>query len=226
MDHSTQAYGAVAGELILNSCVSAMVSVAAVVFAMTTRDLGGPVLVLAHVVLWSSAAYVVLVVAAIVSGARLIEALVGRLAAMPIVGRRIAANPERVRQVEDAIRHAFLERRALLAQVLPLEVLAQTILVFEIYWTLRSMSVAVSGGTALILEALTKAANVIQFVGVTEAGYAVLFGWLGMSAAAGLTLSLVKLLRSLTASAIGLSVLRQFDRAALTTPAAQASGPS
>jgi hypothetical protein len=114
--------------------------------------------------------------------------------------------------------HALIDRPATLVQVLLLEILAQSILVFEIYWTIQSMGVAVSASTALLVEALTKAANVVQFFGVTEAGYAVVFNWLGLTAAVGFTLSVVKLLRSLTASALGLGLLMQIDRRMRSRP--------
>src|SRR5262249_26056942 len=113
----------------------------------------------------------------------------------------------RVRAMEDAMIHALTGRGWILAWILCLELVAQLILIGELYWTIRSMGVAISPLGAVFVEGLSKGANVVQLVGVTEASYAVLFKWLGLTAAVGFTLSLVKTVRSLVAAAIGLTLL-------------------
>ena len=144
---------------------------------------------------------------AIASRVYIIGAVARALGRLPFLGPRLRTDPVRVRHLEDAVIRALTHRPAALAQVLLLEGIAQTILVFEMYWTIRSMGVDVNLGTALFVEVLTKAANVVQFIGVTEGAYAVVFNWLGMTAAVGFTLSVVKLLRSLTAAGLGLAAL-------------------
>jgi hypothetical protein len=213
--HGAHAYGAAVSELIANSCMSALVSVGAIAFAWATRDLHGQVYVLSVVVFWSSLVYVTAIVVALALRVRLIGPLLRLASRLPGVGKRLKANPRKVEQMEDAIIHILRDRPATLGQILVLEVLAQSILVFEIYWTIRSMGPVISIGTALLIEALSKAPNVIQFVGITEAGYAVVFNWLGMTAAVGFTLSIVRLLRSVTASALGLGFLHGLDRSLL-----------
>jgi hypothetical protein len=210
--HGAHAYGAAAGELIANSCTSALVTIVAIGFTLRTRALSGQLFALSQVLLWGSITYVVVAVVALAWRVHVIGAILRLARTLPLVGRRLRTDPIQVRQIEDAIMHALIDRPVSLVQVLLLEILAQSILVFEIYWTIQSMGVAVSGSTALLVEALTKAANVIQFFGVTEAGYAVVLNWLGLTAAVGFTLSLVKLLRSLTASALGLGLLARIDR--------------
>jgi len=208
----SRAYAASASELVANSCMSACVTVAVAAYMICAIDLKGPLLVLAHILFWSSLVYVCAAVGAVAARVHVIGAILRGVSTLPFIGRHLATDPLRVRSIEDAIIQALTRRPSALAQVMALEFVAQVILVFEIYWTIRSMGIAVDASHALFVEVVTKAANVIQVIGVTEAGYAVVFNWLGMTATVGFTLSLVKMLRSLTAAGIGLTVLNLLDR--------------
>jgi hypothetical protein len=160
------------------------------------------------VLLWSSLVYAVTTVWALSTRVRLVGLILRGLGALPLVGPRLRTDPARVAAVEDAVIETLALRPAVLAQILPLECVAQAILVSEIYWTIHSMGVPIDAWKAIEVEVLTKAANVVQLVGVTEAGYSIIFSWLGMSAAVGFALSLVKLLRSLAAAGLGLAILK------------------
>jgi hypothetical protein len=101
---------------------------------------------------------------------------------------------------------AFRSRSGRLPELMILECVAQALLLVETYWALTSMGLVTSFVTASLAEILTKLANV-AFVGVTEGAYAFLFHSLGLTAAAGFTLSLVKRLRSLVLAFVGLGSL-------------------
>jgi hypothetical protein len=103
--------------------------------------------------------------------------------------------------MQEAISSALAERTKL-ARIFLLEISAQALLVCEVYWAIRSMGVAIPVRSAPLIEVMTRPLTVVEFVGATEVGFAVLFTWLGMPAAIGFTLSLVKTLRSLTAAGI------------------------
>jgi len=118
-----------------------------------------------------------------------------------------------MREMQLAITSALTDRKGVLARILLLELSAQAILVSEVYWTMRSMGIPLSGPTALFIEVMTRPLTVVELVGATEMGFAVVFTWLGMPAAIGFTLSLVKTLRSLTAAGIGIGLLPHGDRA-------------
>jgi hypothetical protein len=49
---------------------------------------------------------------------------------------------------------------------------------------------------------MTRVVTIVDLAGVTEAGYAIIFTWLGLPAPMGFALSLVKTLRSLAAAGI------------------------
>src|SRR5262249_6494505 len=150
-----------------------------------------PIVVLAHVLLWSSLVYLGAVVSIVASRVRLLTAC-GRLAArLPLVGRRIRIDPLKARYMEREI-GALMERPAALVRVALLEIWAQAFLVCEVYWAIRSMGVAVSISSALLIEVMTRALTIVEFVGATEMAFAIVFTWLGMPAAIGFTLSLIR----------------------------------
>jgi len=201
-------YAAAAGELIANSCTSASVSVVVTGYLLLAGDVHGPIRVVCHVLLWGSLVYVSAAAWALFARVYLISAIVRGVGALPLIGRRLTIDRARVRDVENAIIHALTDRPAALVRILLLECVAQSILISEIYWTIHSMGIPIDPWTAVKVEVLTKASNIVQVIGVMEAGYSVLFTWLGMTAVVGFTLSLVKLLRSLAAAGLGLAILK------------------
>jgi hypothetical protein len=205
-------YTAAAGELLVNSATSAAVNVAVSGWALLRGHLQGPVVALAHVLLWSSLVYFSAVIAIFVSRMRVVEAFVRLASMLPIVGRRFRLDDESVRALRDAIESAPAAQPARLVRILLLEMTAQVLLVCEVYWTIRSLGVAVSGSSALFIEIMTRGLTTVEFVGATEMGFALVFTWLGMPAAIGFTLSLVKTLRSVIAAGIGISVLTVVER--------------
>lgn len=208
--HGVHAYGAAVSEFVANSTASALVTVLVLGFVLRMFELNRQALVLAHVLVWISLAYMIATVVALVGRFYLIGAIVKGVGALPLIGRRLRVDPARVREMEDAIMLVLRDRPTTAATIVLLELTAQTIIVFELYWSLRSMQVGITVGKALLVEALTKLANTIQFVGATEGSYALVFSWLGMTAAVGFTLSLVKRLRSLVVAALGLLALSKF----------------
>src|SRR5262245_31677442 len=67
-------YSAAAGELMVNSATSAGVNVAVAGWVLLTVDLKGPVVVLAHVLLWGSLVYLGVVVGVVLSRLRILGA--------------------------------------------------------------------------------------------------------------------------------------------------------
>jgi hypothetical protein len=207
-----QGYSVAAGELLLNSATSAGVNVVVAGGVLLTGNLKGPVMILTHVLLWGSLVYVAAAVGIAVSRVRILRACARVAARLPVIGRRLQMSHGKMRDMEQAIGSALTERPSTLARILALEISAQAILVCEIYWTLRSMGVAASGRSALFIEVMTRPLTIVEFVGATEVGFAVVFAWLGLPAAIGFTLSLVKTLRSLTTAGIGIGLLSGSDR--------------
>jgi hypothetical protein len=203
---TAHAVGAAASELIANTLASAFVTIAVVVYGLWTHHLHGAISALAQTLLWGSIGYVAVVGIALISRVYVIGAIVRWAGALPLFGRRLRGDPEAVRRMEDSVFHALADRPKAALQIVLLELGAQAILVTEIFWTIRSMGVPVTFRSALLVEVLIKAPNMIQFAGATEGGYALIFIWLGMTPAVGLTLSLVRLLRSLVVCGVGVGL--------------------
>jgi hypothetical protein len=201
------AYAASVSEFLANTTMSSLVTVVVLGFVLSTMTLSRPLTVLAEVLVGISLAFVVVVVIALATRTYLIGAIVARVARLPRIGHRLRVDPVQVRTMEDAIMRVLRDNHATTVQVVLLEIAAQIILVIELYWSIKSMGVPITFGGAAMVEALTKLANVIQFVGATEGGYVVVFTWLGMSGAVGFTLSLVKRVRGLAVAALGLGTL-------------------
>jgi hypothetical protein len=205
-------YSAAAGELMANSAVSAGVNVGVTGCLLLLGHLKGPMVPLAHVLLWGSLVYLGAVVGFAASGGRLVGHVVRATGRLPFAGRWLQVDPVKVRAGEEAIGSILMAQPATIVRILLLELAAQTILVCEVYWAIRSMGVAVSGHSALFIEVMTRAFTIVEFVGATEMGFAVVFVWLGMPAAIGFTLSLVKTLRSLVAAGLVIGVLTAGER--------------
>ena len=198
-------YSAAAGELLANTATGAAVNIAVAGSVLWRAALSGPVVVLAHVLLWGSLVYLSVVVSIVLSRVRLLVAGVSWAARLPVVGARLRLDPARAREMGQAI-GALMERPAELARIVLLELSAQTLLVCEVFWAIRSMGVSVSAGSALLFEVMPRAFTVVEIAGATEMGFAIVFAWLGLPATIGFTLSLVKTLRSLTVGAVAIGL--------------------
>ena len=205
-------YAAAAGEFIVNGCVASVMTIGTILLMSSVWAVNLPIRVLSLVLLCLAIVHVTIVVVALTFRLHAIGAFLRTVGGLPLVGHRLRADQLQVRQVEDEIFRALADRPSTLGLVVCLELLAQALLVLEVFWTLRSMGVDVSMRTALLVHVLGQGVGLVQFVGVTEAGYAVLFNWLGMAAAVGVASSLVKTLRSLATSGLSLVLLTRTER--------------
>jgi hypothetical protein len=206
-------YCAAAGELLANSAASATINIVVAGCSLWTDALKGrAVVVLAHVLLWSSLVYLATVVGIVVSRVRLLGACPRAAASLPVIGCRLRIDSLKTQVLKLAI-GTVIERPAELARVAALELSAQVLLISEVYWAVRSMGVAVSLSSALVMEVLTRPLTIVELMGATEMGFAVVFTWLGIPAAIGFTLSIVKTIGSLTAAAVGIGFARVAARA-------------
>lgn len=132
-----------------------------------------------------------------------------QLARLPRLSKKVAPHLERVRQMEDLLFRLVYDRPVRFWTVVGLELAAHVLLILEVYWVL-----GVLGGLPpliypLLIETASKFIS-LAFVfvpmqlGVAEGAYAFIVSILGLPAAIGVTLSLVRRLRSLLVSVVGL----------------------
>jgi hypothetical protein len=217
------AYAAVIAELAVGSAVSAAVNVIVTGVLLLSDTVSGPLLALTHLLFWGSLVCASVVTAVLTSRFSLLSACSRLARRLPGGGRRLWLATHTVEAMEGAIRAALVGRPAALVRVLALESVGQIILLAEIYWTIASMGANISVRSALVVDVMTRAVNVAPLIGLAEAGYAVLFTWMGMPAAVGFALSLVKTLRSLLAAGITLAALAVASRSTWISASARSA---
>jgi hypothetical protein len=118
-----------------------------------------------------------------------------------------------------ALRDLWLRRRHVIPVIGLLCVAQHLILVYEAQVLLRVLAEATTFGTALAFEAVTKVVNTVGTlvpgrVGISEGGSALLADALGLSASHGLSLALMRRVRALIWTAVGLTLLPMQERRA------------
>jgi hypothetical protein len=131
------------------------------------------------------------------------------------VDRRPAPTTARSRRAADfleAARQLWRDRRGVLPAIVLLCLAQHAILVGEAYLMLGALGGEITLGTALVFEAVTKIVNTAGLlvpgrIGVAEGGSALLADALGFAASHGLSLALMRRVRGLIWSGVGLALL-------------------
>ena len=140
---------------------------------------------------------------------------VARLSArgnMESPSRRMDIVARQVREVENNLYSFYQQRRAAFVFIFMLNIGAHLINVVEVYVILFLMQQQSTLVTGFIVESATKVINMLFFfvptrAGVYESGNALLLQMLGMSAAAGVALAIIRKLRAFVWIGYGLFVL-------------------
>jgi hypothetical protein len=201
----TEAAAATIADFAVHSFMSAALTVAAAVYFLRYVPYSGPIRIAAFILFYGAAGYLVLAAWALHRKLRLARGLQNLLsrAGMPEWSRRL----EGLRLTEDVFFSMVCDRRGTIPKLLLLQSAAHLLLLLETWWAITAMGVDVSFLTSALAETLTKVVNLAFLAGVAEGAYAVLFGALGLAAAAGFTLSLLKRIRSLVFAIAGLASL-------------------
>lgn len=223
-DGGSKAWASVLAEIILNSATSSLFMATALGGALLLVPLPPPVVTLARVLATVSLVYVTLVIGCCVARVRIIGAIVRWLGTVPWLGPRMQVRDETLDSLETGLLEVLSRRPARLSGLILLECLCQALLVAELMLALRFMGLPVTLGTAMIIEGLTKVANLVQLFGATEGGFALVLAWLELGAAAGVTLALIKRVRSAIVAGLGLLLLLPFRRRGSATSADVATG--
>ena len=126
--------------------------------------------------------------------------------------RSASAGGARFARVRDAASALWRDRRQALLPLVLLELAQHALLVLEAYVLLGALGAAPTLRTTFIFEAVTKVVNTAGLLvparlGVSEGGSALLAGALGLAASHGLSLALMRRIRALMWSAVGLALL-------------------
>ncbi len=127
------------------------------------------------------------------------------------LGRLLAGRDEKIRSAEAAVHDFFAARKGALALVLLFELLACLPGIVEAYIILYVTTGAGSWEAALVLESVLRIVNTLFAfiplrVGVDEGGAALVLGALGIGAATGVSLAIIRKIRTLIWVAAGVAV--------------------
>lgn len=203
------AYAGVATEYLLYTTVSAVLAVVAIsqliAHGLGGRSHGTVLAVFITVLFLGVVAFASLTgIGAIVPMVRASGAIIGRTRVA-----RVIAVVEPVERELVSFLHGQPRR---MLEVLSLELAAHALLLSEVWIVVRALRLPFVGTDLLIIEGGSKViASAFFFipgqVGAFETVYVALFGAIGLPAAAGLTLALVRRARALLVAAVSLAVL-------------------
>ena len=202
------AVGAVAAEYLIYDLVAAWMAAAALSVLLRRGALSHALRVPAEGILVAVAILTLACVIAAVTGQGLIVPAVRAFARL--VGRtdETAAGLARVDEAERVLVSVLHDDPLRLAAVLAAELAANGLLVVEILFLLGALGFRAGPGTAFVLEGAVKCIGGLFFfvpgqLGISEGIYALLLPLVGLPAAAGVTIILLRRARALAVGAAG-----------------------
>jgi uncharacterized protein (TIRG00374 family) len=122
-----------------------------------------------------------------------------------------------IHRMEDIMFAVLRERPGRFARIVLVDLVAQACLVLELFWLMRALQLETPLSYPIVIEAATKIGGVASLlvpmqVGTAEGTYALVFTVLGLPAASGVALALIRRARSLIIAAVGLAVLGRLSR--------------
>jgi len=208
---AADAYGGVALEYLLYTVVSTWMAAAALAMLLARGVLPGALHAPVVAIVVATIAFTVAFFIAAVTGVGLIVPIVRRLGA--IAGRdRADRAAVRLDPVERVLVSFMHNRPARLAEVFAIEAGGHALLAIEIWVVVRALGLHLALADPFVLEGSTKFIGIVFFFipgqfGASEGVYALLFGAIGLPAAAGLTMALVRRIRALVVAGGALAVL-------------------
>jgi uncharacterized protein (TIRG00374 family) len=212
-----EGFAAALTEYLISAFVTAALSVAGLLYIAQAFDpppvLAGTSVVVAGVF----AAFLAAAAAAVALRVYLIGAVVAALARAGLLRGRLAPNMEWINRMEDMLLAILRDRPSLLGRVLLLEIAAQVPLVLELAVLLHALGTGAGLLTPLLGEASAKTIGIVfmavpQQMGVAEGVYALIFDVLALPAAVGFAIALLRRIRALVITAVGLALLGRMTR--------------
>ncbi len=209
------AFAAVATEYLLYNVVTSFLAAGSVSTLLIRGALGAAGEIGAIVVLAVAIAFLAACVYASVSGTGVIVPIL-RSTRIVIGQSRAAFIVEKFTPIEERLVTLLHSRHVRLAELLAIESASQVLLMSEIRIVLAALGTSASWGDAFLIEGAVKfigAAfpSIPGQVGAAEGVYELLAAAVGFPAQTGLTLALVRRLRSVLVAVAGLIVLARFE---------------
>jgi hypothetical protein len=219
----TEGFAATLAEYLVNLLLSSAMSIAALLFLLKVTALPASAAGAAKGLVYVSAAFLITALVAIGLRFYLIGTVIERLGRIGVLRGWLKPDVPAINRMEDLLFGVLRDRPSRAAAIILVDLGGQAALVAEIAWILYALDLAVPALYPLVIEAAAKFVTVAFFfvplqVGASEGTFAVIFGALGLPAAAGFSLAFFRRLRSLVIASAGLAALNRLVRKA--TPAA------
>jgi len=190
-------------EYLASMVAGAVTAVIGVGYVVGVLHPVGPVRVAAIVVFWSMSVFLVFMSVAAVTRLRMASALVKRNIRRTIPG---------LEALEDALMRTTRETPRRFLTIMVAEFAGQGFLALELWALLGGLHLPCPLGRAALMEGVMKFMNAGAFfvpgqLGVAEGSYAVIFSVFGLPAAAGVTLSFARRVRTLVTALVGVMAL-------------------
>lgn len=212
-----EGFAAALTEYLISAFVTAALSIAGLVYIVRQFNpppaLAGASMLVAALL----TAFLASAAAAIALRFYLIGTILGGLTRLGVLRGRLRPDMEWINRMEDLLLTVLRDRPALLGRLLLVEAAAQIPLVLELLVLLGAIGIATSPLAPLLIEAAAKAIGIVfmfvpQQMGVAEGTYALIFDVLALPAAAGFAIALLRRIRALVVTAIGLALLARLTR--------------
>jgi len=213
----TDGFAATLTEYLIYSFVSAAMAIVGLVALLVRFQPSPTIRSVAIVIVVLCAAFLVASAIAIACRFYLIGTIISTLGRAGVLRGRLKPDLAAVNRIEDLLLVVLRDSPARFAVVVAMEIAAQALLVFELFWLLRAIHVVVPVSSVFLIEAWVKFFDfafllVPLQVGVLEGTYASIFGVLGLPLAGGFVLALVRRARGLAIAAVGLAMLGLMTR--------------
>jgi hypothetical protein len=212
-----EGFAATLTEYLIYSFVSAAMAIVGLVSLLVRFDPRATITSIAISIVVMCVVFLAAATIAITRRFYLIGTIVSMLGRAGVLRGRLRPDMEAVNRIEDLLLIVLRDSPARLAVVVAMEIAAQALLVFELFWLLRAIHVMVPALSVFLIEAWAKFFDfafllVPLQVGVLEGTYASIFGVLGLPLAGGFVLAFVRRARGLTIAAAGLAMLALMTR--------------
>ena len=207
-----RAFAAVIAEYLIYTFAAAIMAVAALLYILRSFELSPAFAVGARIALCAAGAFLAAAAFAILLRFYLIGMILGWVAALPLIGKRLRIDPKALRDTEDLLFVILRDRFRRFLSVFGIEFLAQGPLLLELYILLTASGQSFRLIDPLLIEASTKYLSAAFFflpgqVGASEGLYVAVFDAIGLPASAGFGLALARRVRTLLVAGIGLAFL-------------------
>jgi hypothetical protein len=213
----TEGFAATLTEYLVNLLLCSAMSVPALLYLLRAGDLPPSAAGAARGLVYVSAGFLLTAVLAIGLRLYLIGTVIAGLGRVGVLRGKLKPDVPAINRMEALLIGVLRDRPARAAAIVLFEIGAQAAVVLEMAWVLYALGLATPPSYPLLIESATKFITVAFFfvplqVGASEGAYAVIFGALGLPAAAGFSLAFFRRLRSLLVASAGLAAMNALTK--------------